>query len=191
MEGFGDLAHRLIDAVRKPTLYDGHECRFGMSIGIAGAFGAEVDRQRLLVNADIALYRAKSLGRNRSEFFTEALQAEIVRNKQTADSIMAGSSAASSSPFSAAVRCAHPRTGGRRGAGALAPSDARHRGARPNSSDRRRAERAWARSTAPFSNKGSSISAAGRSSGSACRAFRSTFRCAGCATKGWWRACAN
>ena len=90
MDGFKDLAHRLIEAVRKPTAFDGHECRFGMSIGIAGAVGAEVDRQRLLVNADIALYRAKSLGRNRAEFFTETLQAEIVRDKQTADSIMAG-----------------------------------------------------------------------------------------------------
>jgi diguanylate cyclase (GGDEF)-like protein len=90
MEFFGALAQRLIEGVRKPALYDGHECRFGMSIGIAGAFGGAVDRQRLLVNADIALYRAKSLGRDRFEFFTEALQAAIVRNKQTADSIMAG-----------------------------------------------------------------------------------------------------
>jgi diguanylate cyclase (GGDEF)-like protein len=90
MEYFGALAQRLIEGVRKPALYDGHECRFGMSIGIAGAFGGAVDRERLLVNADIALYRAKSLGRDRFEFFTEALQAAIVRNKQTADSIMAG-----------------------------------------------------------------------------------------------------
>ena len=90
MEAFGALARRLIEGVRKPAHYDGHECRFGMSIGIAGAFGGAVDRKRLLVNADIALYRAKSLGRNRAEFFTEALQAEIVRRKQTADSIMGG-----------------------------------------------------------------------------------------------------
>jgi EAL domain-containing protein (putative c-di-GMP-specific phosphodiesterase class I) len=61
-----------------------------MSIGIAGAFGAAVDRQRLLVNADLALYRAKSLGRNRFEFYTAALQAEILNAKQTADSIVRG-----------------------------------------------------------------------------------------------------
>jgi diguanylate cyclase (GGDEF)-like protein len=90
MEGFGALARRLIEGVRKPAQFDGHECRFGMSIGIASAFGGAVDRARLLVNADIALYRAKSLGRNRAEFFTETLQAEIVLNKQTADSIMSG-----------------------------------------------------------------------------------------------------
>jgi diguanylate cyclase (GGDEF)-like protein len=90
MEGFDALAGKLIEDVRKPVQFDGHECRFGMSVGIAGAFGKAVDRQRLLVNADIALYRAKNLGRNRSEFFTEALQSEIVRGKQIADSIMGG-----------------------------------------------------------------------------------------------------
>jgi diguanylate cyclase (GGDEF)-like protein len=90
MENFGALAQRLIEGVRKPAHFDGHECRFGMSVGIAGAFGGAVQRERLLVNADIALYRAKNLGRNRAEFFTEALQAETIRNKQTADSIMGG-----------------------------------------------------------------------------------------------------
>jgi diguanylate cyclase (GGDEF)-like protein len=90
MDGFDDMARKIIQSVRKPALYEGHECRFGMSIGIAGAFGSAVDRQRLLVNADLALYRAKSLGRNRFEFYTESLQAEIVNAKQTADSIMGG-----------------------------------------------------------------------------------------------------
>jgi diguanylate cyclase (GGDEF)-like protein len=90
IEGSDALAKRLIEGVRKPVLYDGHECRFGVSIGIAGAFGADVDRQRLLVNADIALYRAKNLGRNRFVFYSEVLQAEIVNNKRTADSIMGG-----------------------------------------------------------------------------------------------------
>ena len=47
-------------------------------------------RSRLLVNADIALYRAKSRGRNRYEFFTEALQAEIVNTKRIADEILSG-----------------------------------------------------------------------------------------------------
>jgi len=87
---FVDLARRLIGEIQKPVLYKGHECRYGMSIGIASAFGDAVDRERLLVNADIALYRAKALGRNRFEIYTDALQAEIVRHKQLADEIMAG-----------------------------------------------------------------------------------------------------
>jgi len=90
MDGFSGLARKLIDSFRKPPLYEGHECRFGMSIGIAGAFGSAVDRQRLLVNADLALYRAKSSGRNRFEFYSDAMQAEIVNSKRTADSIIGG-----------------------------------------------------------------------------------------------------
>jgi diguanylate cyclase (GGDEF)-like protein len=90
MAGFDVLATKIIESARKPTMYEGHECRLGMSIGIAGAFGGAVDRQRLLVNADLALYRAKSLGRNRFEFYTVALQAEILNSKQTADSIIRG-----------------------------------------------------------------------------------------------------
>jgi diguanylate cyclase (GGDEF)-like protein len=89
-EGFAVLAQGIIDRVRQPALHEGHECRFGMSIGIAGAFGEEVVRERLLVNADIALYRAKKLGGNRFELFTEALHATIMREKQIADSIMRG-----------------------------------------------------------------------------------------------------
>ena len=76
MVGLDGLAQRIIDDVSKPIDHCGHECRLGMSIGIAGAYGADVDRQRLLVDADLALYRAKSLGRNRFEFYTAALQAE-------------------------------------------------------------------------------------------------------------------
>ena len=99
MTGFENLARKLIDSLRKPPLYEGHECRFGMSIGIAGAFGAIVDWRRLLVNADLALYRAKSRGRNRFEFFSEALQAEIVRTKQTGDSIISGLERSEFIPF--------------------------------------------------------------------------------------------
>jgi diguanylate cyclase (GGDEF)-like protein len=84
------LARRIIGLMQQPVDYEGHLCRFGVSIGIALAEGRAVDTARLLVNADIALYRAKALGRGRHEFFTEALQAEIISNKRIADDILAG-----------------------------------------------------------------------------------------------------
>jgi diguanylate cyclase (GGDEF)-like protein len=84
------LADRVIETMRQPVMYEGHECRFGVSVGIAVETGAQVDPQRLLINADIALYRAKSRGRNRYEFFTEALQAEVVNTKRIADEILNG-----------------------------------------------------------------------------------------------------
>jgi diguanylate cyclase (GGDEF)-like protein len=84
------LADRIIETMRQPVNYEGHECRFGVSVGIAVETGAQVNSRRLLINADIALYRAKRRGRNRFEFFTEALQAEVVNTKRVADEILHG-----------------------------------------------------------------------------------------------------
>jgi diguanylate cyclase (GGDEF)-like protein/PAS domain S-box-containing protein len=84
------LAQDIIVRIRQPVEYEGHYCRFGASIGIAARSGADVDPERLLVDADIALYRAKGRGKNRYEFFTEALQAEAVNSKRLADDVMRG-----------------------------------------------------------------------------------------------------
>ncbi|MBK8084077.1 MAG: EAL domain-containing protein [Devosia sp.] len=87
-EALASLADRIITRMRQPVAYEGHECRFGVSIGIASERGLNADPERLLINADIALYRAKSRGRNRLEFFTDALQAEVIRTKRVADEIL-------------------------------------------------------------------------------------------------------
>ena len=84
------LAERIIAEMREPVRYEGHECRFGVSVGIATEPERGCDPRRLLVNADIALYRAKSRGRNRYQFFNDALQAEIVNTKRVADEILNG-----------------------------------------------------------------------------------------------------
>ncbi|TPN76150.1 EAL domain-containing protein [Mesorhizobium sp. CU2] len=82
------LADQIIEEMRQPVDYQGHQCRFGVSIGIAA--NSDADAKQLLINADLALYRAKSRGRNRYEFFNEDLQSEIIRTKQTADEILSG-----------------------------------------------------------------------------------------------------
>ncbi|WP_245893094.1 bifunctional diguanylate cyclase/phosphodiesterase [Devosia naphthalenivorans] len=86
----GTLAEQIVSQMRQPVTYQGHECRFGVSIGIAVERGDVIDCKRLLINADIALYRAKGRGRNRFEFFSEALQAEVVNTKRVADEILGG-----------------------------------------------------------------------------------------------------
>jgi len=85
-----ELANSIVEQMRRPVAHENHECRCGVSIGIAVERGGVLDPKRLMVNADIALYRAKALGRNRFEFFSEVLQAEVVNNKRTADEILRG-----------------------------------------------------------------------------------------------------
>ncbi|MDX8455973.1 EAL domain-containing protein [Mesorhizobium sp. VK9D] len=90
IEQLKQLADRIIRRLRQPVPYKDHQCRSGVSIGIAVGKGGPIDGPRLMVNADIALYRAKGRGRNRYEFFTEDLQSEIVRTKRLADEILGG-----------------------------------------------------------------------------------------------------
>ena len=82
------LAENIVTAMREPVTFDGHICRFGASVGIATAAGTEIDGKQLLVNADLALYRAKNKGRSRHEFFSQEIQAQIIANKKTADDIL-------------------------------------------------------------------------------------------------------
>lgn len=84
------IASKIIAAFSHPFDFDGFSCRCGVSIGIAFGESRSDDARRTLINADLALYRAKATGRNRYEFFTENLQAEIVNHKRTADEILAG-----------------------------------------------------------------------------------------------------
>jgi EAL domain-containing protein (putative c-di-GMP-specific phosphodiesterase class I) len=64
-------------------------CRIGASIGIACNPRADVDAKQLFLNADIALYRAKSRGRNRYEFFSIDIQHQVINNKLVSDEILA------------------------------------------------------------------------------------------------------
>ncbi|KRB49945.1 diguanylate cyclase [Rhizobium sp. Root708] len=84
------LAGRIIEEMRQPIDFQGFACRCGVSIGIALANGVHVDARKVLINADIALYRAKSQGRNRYQFFNHNLQADIINNKRLADEILSG-----------------------------------------------------------------------------------------------------
>jgi diguanylate cyclase (GGDEF)-like protein/PAS domain S-box-containing protein len=85
-----ELARDIVKQMRLPVPYHGHYCRFGASIGIAAQHGKGVDPVRLMIDADIALYRAKARGKNGFEFFSEALQAEAVHTKRLADEILQG-----------------------------------------------------------------------------------------------------
>lgn len=84
------LADNLITGFRHPIDLGEVRCRSGLSIGIACGDLRSDQSSKLLIDADIALYRAKKLGRNRFEFFTRALEAQVVSAKRLADEILTG-----------------------------------------------------------------------------------------------------
>lgn len=84
------LARQVLEVMSQPISYQGQSCRSSVSIGIACASGPNIDPQLLLMNADVALYRAKNTGRNGFVYFTDSLQAEITAAKTCADEILWG-----------------------------------------------------------------------------------------------------
>tara|TARA_R110002020_G_scaffold21095_4_gene71630 strand:+ start:3548 stop:6160 length:2613 start_codon:yes stop_codon:yes gene_type:complete len=89
-EDLAALAGRIVRRMRQPVAYEGHDCRFGVSIGIARGSISTLEGRQLLINSDIALYRAKARGRNCYEFFSDELQAEVINTKRVADEILSG-----------------------------------------------------------------------------------------------------
>ena len=69
------LAQRLLAVIAEPYDLDGHTVTVGASIGIALAPGDGDDVDRLLKNADLALYRAKADGKGTFRFFEAEMDA--------------------------------------------------------------------------------------------------------------------
>lgn len=84
------LAERLISRISQPLRHKGAVCRYGISVGIAVAEGTQIDGTALLVNADLALYRAKAEGRGRYCFFTDEMRAAALAQKRKSDEVLGG-----------------------------------------------------------------------------------------------------
>ncbi len=72
------LATRIITSLRKPFTTGGHELMVTSSIGIALYPNDGETADDLTKNADTAMYRAKDLGRNNYQLYTDAMNAESV-----------------------------------------------------------------------------------------------------------------
>ena len=69
-----EVAKKILDSLNEPYVLDGEECKNSPSIGISLFHGAGETVGESLKRADIAMYRAKSAGRNTFCFFDPAIQ---------------------------------------------------------------------------------------------------------------------
>jgi diguanylate cyclase (GGDEF)-like protein/PAS domain S-box-containing protein len=82
LKGGTIIAERLQDILRTPFLLDGKEVFVSVSIGIATTSSAEEDPAALLRNADLAMYIAKSEGKDRYAVFENEMHEIAVRRFQ-------------------------------------------------------------------------------------------------------------
>jgi len=78
LEGVRQVCVRILEALRPSFELAGRQVSVGTSIGVALSADAE-DAGALLRNADMAMYRAKSLGKGRFEVYLPALRDESLR----------------------------------------------------------------------------------------------------------------
>ncbi len=77
-----NLANRLVSVVSRSFVIDGSECWISLSLGVAIYDGGEADAADLLQQADIAMYRAKTQGRNGYCFFEASMNADAQKQVQ-------------------------------------------------------------------------------------------------------------
>ena len=140
------VGEHLLEALRDgaSVRIAGRERRVSASVGVApfGA-GAEQDADGLLVEADLAMYRAKQEGSSRVEVFDEEMRAELAARVQIEGELReALERGAARGPLSADRRAGRRLSSRRGGTGSLAPPAPRdgqprrvrpgRRGARPD-----------------------------------------------------------
>ncbi|MCP5081453.1 MAG: EAL domain-containing protein [Alphaproteobacteria bacterium] len=77
-----NIARRVLSSLSKPIDMDGQEAIVGASLGIALSSGDCDEPDRLLKNADLALYRAKEDGRNTYRFFAREMDELALARRQ-------------------------------------------------------------------------------------------------------------
>ncbi|MGB9109776.1 MAG: EAL domain-containing protein, partial [Telluria sp.] len=72
----GDIVQRVMDSVAQPVMLGPKEFFVTCSIGVAAYPSDGTPADSLIEHADIAMYRAKKLGRNNFQFYTPAMNEE-------------------------------------------------------------------------------------------------------------------
>ncbi|MCF5026954.1 phosphodiesterase DibA [Pseudomonas lurida] len=81
------LAQRMLDAMKQPFIFDGHQLFISASIGISLFPNDALSAEQLLRNADSALFKAKSAGRESYALYTEELTAHAQNRVEIASEL--------------------------------------------------------------------------------------------------------
>lgn len=79
--GAEDVASRIIKMISRPFLIEGHQLTIGASIGLAVRLPKEIDPEKVLQRADIALYESKRSGRNQFNWFKDEMFVELEKRR--------------------------------------------------------------------------------------------------------------
>lgn len=74
------VAEKILHSLSRPFILQGQEIISTVSIGITLTPDDSIDSNTLMKNADLAMYRAKELGRNNYQFFSEDMNTSILHN---------------------------------------------------------------------------------------------------------------
>ena len=77
-----EFCRRIIEAIGRPYRIGGNEAFVGVSIGVVMVRPQDHNRHELTRRADIALYEAKSSGRNRAAIYVDAMN-ELVQSRHS------------------------------------------------------------------------------------------------------------
>ena len=81
------LAQRMLDAMKQPFIFDGHQLFISASVGISLFPSDALSAEQLLRNADSALFKAKSAGREGYALYTEELTAHAQNRVEIASEL--------------------------------------------------------------------------------------------------------
>jgi diguanylate cyclase (GGDEF)-like protein len=88
LEDLKSRAERLAQQLKQSVWHNDEVLRTGASIGVAAASGRNV--ANLLAESDIALHRAKKLGRGRVEVFSAQMKAQLVNERRVGKQLARG-----------------------------------------------------------------------------------------------------
>lgn len=81
------LAQRILEAMKQPFIFDGHQLFISASVGISLFPSDALSAEQLLRNADSALFKAKSAGREGYALYTEELTAHAQNRVEIANEL--------------------------------------------------------------------------------------------------------